>query len=260
MLATFGAQAGAGRARPAEAAAEAVPEDVLGRGAAVFQRTCAACHGQHAGGRPGTGVDAGPPIDDVEIAYVDLVLRTGRMPIAVREIGVRTERLTAADRVAVVAWMTDQFELPGTLPQPGTGDAGRGLDPFVEHCAACHGAGGTGGVAGGGTFVPPIDGRDPIVIAEAARVGPFAMPAFSQELLPDDTLDDVIAYLEEADTAPRSLLGLREVDEVGTGIAVVVLLGAALGLVHLVADRPGSETPGTGPPGAGPSGDGGGGP
>lgn len=210
-------------------------EDGLARGAALFQRDCAACHGTRAQGRPGDTVSAGPPIDDVPVALVDVMLRTGRMPIPAPELGVRTERLAPPDRQAVVAWMQEHFDLPGELPTPGHGQASRGLDPFVEHCAACHGAGGDGGVAGGGTTVPAIRGADPVVIAEAVRVGPVEMPPFSGALLDDATLDDIIAYLQVAEGGPRTLLGLRSVDEVATGAAVLVLLAAAVAMVHHAA-------------------------
>lgn len=227
-----------------DAAADA-RADELARGAAVFQRNCAACHGMRARGRPGDSVSAGPPIDDVEMAYVDLVLRTGRMPVAAPELGVRNERLSSEDRQAVVAWMTERFELEGELPSPSPGQAAEGLDPFVQHCAACHGAGGDGGVAGGGTFVPAITGTDPVTVAEAARVGPFAMPAFSESLLDDPTLDDIIAYLEAAEAQPSTLLGLREIDEVATGVAAAVLVAALLVLVRTVPqpDGDGEDAP-----------------
>lgn len=220
---------------PDGSAAEAATEDELARGAALFQRDCAACHGTRAQGRPGDTPSAGPPIDEVSVVLVDVMLRTGRMPIPAMELGVRTDRLAPEDREALVAWMHEHFDLPGELPTPGQGQASRGLDPFVEHCAACHGAGGDGGVAGGGTTVPAIRGADPMTIAEAVRVGPVEMPAFSEALVDDATLDDIIAYLQAADSGPRSLLGIRSVDEVATAAAVLVLLAATVALVHHVA-------------------------
>lgn len=96
-------------------------------------------------------------------------------------------------------------------------------------------------MAGGGTFVPSIRGQDPVVIAEATRVGPFEMPPFSDTLIDDGELADIISYLDEADTAPRTFLGLREVDAVGVAFAVVVLVTAAVGVLHLVSDRPGPD-------------------
>jgi ubiquinol-cytochrome c reductase cytochrome c subunit len=214
------------------------PDDAMvRRGAAVFQSTCAACHGTVAQGRSGTGVTAAPSLDDVPVAYVDLVLRTGVMPIAYPDLGVREEQLGDTDREAVVAWMRQRFALPGTIPQPGAGSAAGGLEPFVRHCAACHGVGGVGGVAGGGTFVPAIRGLDPVTIAEAARVGPFAMPAFSEEVLDDRAVEDIAAYLAHAEQGPRTLLGMREVDQVGTAVAGAVLVGALVLLLRVVAPR-----------------------
>lgn len=233
-----------GRLRGGDAALAQAGEpsdEMLDRGATVFQRTCAACHGMQAGGQPAAGDDAGPAIGDVDVARIDLVLRTGRMPIPSPRLGVRADHLDDADREAVVAWMRDRFELPGELPEPGVGQASRGLAPFVRNCAGCHGTGGSGGVAGGGTFVPSIRGHDPVAIAEATRVGPFEMPPFSDTLIDDGELADIISYLDEADTAPRTFLGLREVDAVGVAFAVVVLVAAAIGVLHLVSDRPGPD-------------------
>lgn len=214
---------------------DAVSGQELRRGAGLFQRTCAACHGMRGQGRPGAGVTAGPPIDDVEVAYVDLVLRTGRMPIAHREAGVREQRLGDRDRVAVTAWMREAFGLPGGIPTVVRGDAGAGLDHYVRHCAACHGAGGEGGVAGGATFVPGIRGSDALTVAEAVRVGPFAMPAFSEEILTPREVGDVVAYLDEAGSASRTLAGLHAVDPVATGIASLVLVAGVVGVVRGIA-------------------------
>lgn len=207
------------------------------RGGVVYHASCAACHGTSGTGGAGTGVAAGPAIDDVPVAAVDLVLRTGKMPIARPELGVLEDQLDDADREAVVAFMQDRFDLPGSLPRPGVGDASRGLDPFVRHCAACHGAAGAGGVAGGGTFVPDIAGRDPVTIVEALRVGPFEMPAFNEALIDDRTAADIAAYLDEANGAPATFLGLRELDPVGIAGASTVLVVAAAGLLRVLGRR-----------------------
>lgn len=236
-----GAASGAtgGEAPPAEPWED--PE--VRRGGAVFQATCAACHGTRAEGGRAPGRTGGPALTELPLPYVDLVLRTGRMPIAAPEVGVLTEELDDDDRAALVAWMRARFDLPGDLPDPGAGDAAAGLGPFVRHCAACHGAGGGGGVAGGGTVVPRVRGLDPVTIVEATRVGPFEMPAFSEEIIDDETLEDIAAYLVAADDAPWTFLGLREVDQVGAAVAGAVLLLAAVGLLRAVSrPRPERET------------------
>lgn len=214
---------------------------VVRHGAEVFQATCAACHGSDGTGRAGSGIDAGPSLVGLPVAAVDVVLRTGRMPIARPELGVRVDRLGDEDRESLLTWMRARLDLPGTIPRPGAGDATRGLEPFVRHCAACHGAGGTGGVAGGGTFVPAIAGVDPVTIVEAIRVGPFEMPAFSPAVLDDDTAADIAAYLMESGTGRRTLLGLDEIDPVGVAVAAAVLLAAAVAVLRAVANRPASQ-------------------
>lgn len=69
------------------------------------------------------------------------------------------------------------------------GDAANGEVLFAEHCAACHGEGGTGGSG------PELAGQ-PIPLAEARAqidAGGGAMPA---DLVTGSDLDDVMAYLD----------------------------------------------------------------
>lgn len=218
-------------------ASASAQEDLVRRGGVVFQTNCAACHGTEARGRAGTGSDAGPSLRDLPLPYVDLAVRTGRMPIAAPELGVLADRLDDEERVALVTWMAAELGLGGSIPEPGRGDAARGLEPFVRHCASCHGAGGVGGVAGGGTRVPAIAGADAVTIVEALRVGPGEMPAFSDALVDDETAADIAAYLDAADEAPRTALGLQEVDPVAAALAAVAVVVAALGVVRAVGHR-----------------------
>ena len=202
------------------------------QGGELFQANCAACHGPT--GQGGTGTEgeltAGPPLADVDIAYADMTMRTGRMPIADRSVGVYIEELTDEQREAIVAWMIERLAVPGEIPEVLEGDPGRGQELYARNCVACHGAGGAGGISGAGVTVPAIEGVDPVASVEATRVGPFEMPAFSEQVLDDQQASDIAAYLQAADDAPRTLLGMHEVDEV-TG----ALFAAGLVLLALVA-------------------------
>lgn len=229
---------GTAQATGTEGADPAVPalgDHELARGATLYQRNCAACHGQRGGGREGSGITAGPSVDTVDVALVDLMLRTGRMPIPHLPSGVRQDQLTDDDRRAVVGWMQQRFGLPGQIPTIGVGDPGRGLDVYVRHCVACHGATGAGGIAGGDTPVPELHGVDGIVLAEAVRTGPLAMPAFSEGVLDDEALADVFAYLGEVDQAPRTPAGLREINPVASALATIALITALVALLRGVA-------------------------
>jgi ubiquinol-cytochrome c reductase cytochrome c subunit len=221
----------------ASAGAQELDDEELRRGAGIYQANCAACHGTVAEGGPGTtDATSGPPLDEVSIAYVDMVLRTGRMPFPDRATGVLREELEDGEREALVAWMTERFDLPGEIPEVGDGEAARGQELYVRNCAACHGAAGGGGISGAGVTVPPVSGLDPVATVEAIRVGPFEMPGFSEQVLDEQQVADIAAFVEAADEEGGTLLGLHEIDEVVGALFAGGL--ALLGLVVLlVTDR-----------------------
>lgn len=210
------------------------------RGDQIYARTCARCHGpdaQGGTGQGGTDLTAGPALHGLEAAYVDLLLRSGRMPITSPEHGVpQPERLEEREREAVVAFMTDRFGLRGGIPSIGVGDPARGRELYAIHCAACHGSTGSGGVSGQGTLVRAVVGLDRIAIAEAIRTGPFEMPRFAETVLNDDDVDDLATYVaDHMSTAPRTPLGLAEMNRVTMWGMAVALGAAALGLTVLAA-------------------------
>ncbi len=216
--------------------AEREPRDLETRGGEVFQANCAACHGTRGEGGAGDGVLAGPPIQGLDIAYVDLTVRTGRMPIALPAVGVHADQLDDEDREALLAYVRARFEVHGELPTVGLGDASRGQELYVRNCAACHGAAAGGGISGASVHVPQLVGVDGVAIHEATRVGPFEMPAFDEAVLSDDDIADIVGYLELVRSTPRSAIGLREVDRAMGGVLAAVL-GLSAGAVLLVVAR-----------------------
>lgn len=217
----------------ASAGAQPAPADIAGdvRGGELYQRWCAVCHAND-----GTGTDAGPPLVEMSIALVDLSMRTGAMPLTDENQGVRERTFTDAEREAALAYMVEQFGLEGAVAEPGLGDPTRGQDLYTVHCAACHGATGEGGVAGGGTPVPLARGAAPIELAQATRAGPFTMPPFSAEQITDDELDDIVAFLDDAPT--NSPLGVSDLNR-PTAFAWALLLGAlTLAACWWIAHRP----------------------
>ena len=236
MVLVWGALAGALHllmgSSPSSAEAVEADAETIQQGGELFQANCAACHGPTGQGGTGTGgeVTAGPSIADVDVAYSDMTMRTGRMPIADRDAGVYIEEFDDAQREAVLAWMQERLDVPGEIPEVLDGDPSRGQELYTRNCVACHGAGGAGGISGAGVTVPPVDGLDPVATFEATRVGPFEMPAFSEQVLDDQQVSDIAAYLESTGDAPSTLLGMHEVDEV-TG----ALFAGALALLAVVA-------------------------
>jgi ubiquinol-cytochrome c reductase cytochrome c subunit len=203
-------------------------------GGEIFQAACAACHGGRLEGGPGPGVLEGPEMTETDIAYVDLTMRTGRMPIVAREVGIYVDELTDEQREAVNAYLLAEFDLPGEIPTVGEGDAGRGQDLYIRNCAACHGASGDGGIAGAGNIAFPLTHLDGVAIKEGTRVGPFTMPAFDVAVLDDQQVDDIVAYLELASGVERSFVGVAEIDQVGEAlfaIGLALLAGLAVWVV-----------------------------
>lgn len=202
--------------------------DSQARGAALYQRFCAVCHAHDGTGVPGVG----PPIVGLSLAKVDLAMRTGRMPLEDPRRGVRERTFSPAERSAVTAYLADALELEGALPEPEVGDGAAGREVYASHCGQCHGGAGEGGLAGDGVEIPPVVGLDPVTIAASVREGPFTMPQFSEELISDEELADLIAFLDEDLHEPTSPLGLAHLSMFQTlgfvaVLAVVVLLVCA---------------------------------
>lgn len=222
---------------PPVAAQDAVDDqELFVRGGEVYQANCAACHGTRGEGRTGEGVLAGPTIRGLDLAYVDLTVRTGRMPIAEPSVGVRADELSDADREAMSFYVAEAFDLPGEIVTVSSGDASRGQEIYVRNCAACHGAAAGGGISGANVWVPPLVDLDGVAIHQATRVGPFEMPAFDAAVISDTDIDDMIGYLDIVAATPRTAAGVREVDQL-TGGMFAVALALAAGVVVLVVAR-----------------------
>lgn len=224
------------RASSAPAQPDEEPEADLALGGELYSAWCVHCHGSGGGGGLGEGVESGPPVDDVDVRYVDMTLRTGRMPILEPEAGIISEPdFSDHERESLVAWMREEFDLPGELPVLTAGDVGNGGDLYATHCAACHGGGGVGGVAGGGATVRQVKGLDPEAIVEAMRVGPFEMPVFSEAQLSDEEAEDIASYVEFLSEEDRTPLGLGEVHRVTAAGLLVPLMIAVVGAVLFAA-------------------------
>jgi cytochrome c553 len=76
----------------------------------------------------------------------------------------------------------------------------RGGSAFVRSCAACHGFGGVGGTApalkGVGKRLSATELAAQIRAPRKTAAGAAAMPAFDARVMPDEMLNDVVAFLE----------------------------------------------------------------
>ncbi|MGY2002474.1 c-type cytochrome [Blastococcus sp. SYSU DS1024] len=237
-------------AAPVEAAPAPAATEEIQDGGTVYQRYCGICHNNDGSGIPGTGVEAGPDLRGLPVAYVDLVIRTGRMPILHREVGAVEEQLSEQQREAVVAWMADEFDLEGGIPEVADGDPGRGQPLWLTNCAPCHSAAGNGGISADGTVAPEVTGIDPTGIVEALRVGPFEMPRFGDEVLSEQDAADIAAYVQDLSDAETTPLGLSDVSRVYggafTGLIALAMAGALVLVVRTgrrSAPEPAGSTP-----------------
>jgi ubiquinol-cytochrome c reductase cytochrome c subunit len=215
--------AGSGAPRPAPLQADVAVD----QGRLLFLQTCASCHGADGG-----GTQLAPSLKDAGAAAWDFYLRTGRMPLsapgqpAFRQV----QDLTPEQITWLVAFgrtISTGPEIPTVVVDAASLTAGREL--YINNCAACHGATGSGGSIGGGAFAPTLIGRSPTIVAEAALVGPGPMPRFDWS---EQQLSEVAAYVGYLGHAPspggQPLGGYGPVPEgfvavvIGLGLLVVV--------------------------------------
>lgn len=180
-------------------------------GSRLYTQQCARCHGP-----AGRGGDLAPSLHGIEVARLDLVLRTNRMPPANQE-GEGRGNIDWSDeqRADLLAYTAEEFDVTGSLPDPEPGDPSVGRELFAENCAACHTQTGGGGVAGAGALTPSVTGLEPVTIAEAIRIGPFQMPQFGERQVSDEGLGHIAAYLEfVSEEHGTPLFGLVELNPV----------------------------------------------
>jgi len=167
------------------------------RGRELYLTGCQSCHGFAARGIPGTA----PSLHGVGAASADFYLSTGRMPLDDPHAQPdRTEpaydRQSIADLVAYIGSLggpaVPQVDLVG-----GRLNLAEGQRLFTENCAACHQIVGRGGVMAG-AFVPTLLEATPRQVVEAARVGPYVMPRFSEAQLSDRELASIARYVQYA--------------------------------------------------------------
>ena len=210
-------------------------------GQALFQQSCASCHGVYADGNPAVGTPGSyPSLIGDSPASVDFWIQTGRMPAAnPRNIEAirKQQRLTPAMAHAIALWITTLSANPAYpyIPTVNLKNAyvGDGQALFALNCAACHTITGNGDAIDFGQFAPSIRHVQAQQIAEAIRTGPGAMPRFSGNLT-DAQVRDIVAYVSEYIDHPRDpggfgLGGLGPVAEGFIGLAIGVGILALAG-------------------------------
>lgn len=208
------------------------------------------CHGVR-----GKGSFQAPPIDQSGTAAVDFMVRTGRMPIPFGRFDSgslaqgeppaasqrREPKYDEAQIDALVEYTSGFVSGPEAPESPDlTGaDLSRGGELYRLNCAACHQMAGRGGALAYGTVAPPLWPATPLEVVEAVRTGPGTMPDFSHDVLDDEELRDVTAYVAYLDDPrDRGGLALWHLGPVPEGLlAWVVGIGGALVLIRWLGQR-----------------------
>jgi quinol---cytochrome-c reductase cytochrome c subunit len=165
------------------------------RGRELFRTGCASCHGADARGIPGKA----PNLHGAGAAAADFYLSTGRMPLD--ESKTQPDRTEPAYGPQAIADLVAYVGSLGGPSRPSVdfepAGVARGQRLFTENCAACHQIVGRGGVMAG-AFVPTLLKATPRQIVEAARIGPYVMPKFSEQQLSEGELASIVRYIQYA--------------------------------------------------------------
>ncbi len=228
-------------------AASPAPSQTTGNdvaaGAALFQQSCATCHGaQGQGVKNANGSQVGPNIQNMGAAAADFVLRTGRMPLAdPGQPMVRSKPAFTPDQIRqLVAYVASLGNGPAIPSVDVTGaDLSRGRALFTANCAACHAPTGARDAVGGGVNAPALGQATALDVAEAMRIGPPPMPVFGANSFSQQDVNDIAAYVEYLRNNPSpGGLAIGEIGPVPEGfVAFVVGLTIVLLIIRFVGRR-----------------------
>jgi ubiquinol-cytochrome c reductase cytochrome c subunit len=168
-------------------------------GRALYQESCASCHGSAGQGGVVEGRVA-PALVGRGAARIDFWLSTGRMPLATPTAQAirKPPAFTAAQRAAIVAYVESLGSGGPAIPAVDLAHASLvdGGELYRMNCAACHQAAGIGGALSYGAFAPSVHSATPVQVAEAIRTGPGNMPVFGEDTLTDQQVNDIVRYVE----------------------------------------------------------------
>ena len=217
--------------------APAAPAAAQPDGRALYREGCASCHGDDARGTPGQA----PSLLRVGAQAADFYLDTGRMPLAdPHDEPVRSPpAYTARERRALTAYI-GSLGGPPVPPSvdPARGDLSDGQELFTSHCAGCHQAMAQGGVVPG-AVAPSLQQATPTQIAEAVRVGPSLMPAFTERDIDQRQLDSITRYVLSTRHPPnRGGWAIGNLGPIPEGMIAWLLAGSVLLLIlRLLGER-----------------------
>lgn len=225
---------------------DAERENLLDIGASTYGRACALCHGEQGRGLDQDGPAGGPSLMGVGAASVDFYLRTGRMPLDNQNARVvrrepQFEEAVIRGLVAYVTSLSDEEgpEIP-TLGDLSEADLSEGLSLYTSNCAACHGPTAAGIAVGQNDISSTLDVVEPVQVAEAVRIGPGVMPRFSSDVITDEDLEALTAWV--VDLRDRAAPGGASIGRSGPVTEGLVAWVVGMGLLGLVMYLLGQKT------------------
>ncbi len=212
------------------------PSALLAQGHALFDSSCASCHGLNARGIRGRA----PSLHGVGALAADFYLQTGRMPLPrPKAQPLRTSPAFPQGKIRALIAYVASFGGPG-IPTvtPGQGSLAEGQRLFGLDCAGCHTIQGQGGIVTG-AIVPSLNEATPTQIGEAVRIGPYVMPRFGEGELTDAQVNSLARYIQSVQH-PDDLggWGIGRIGPIPEGMVAWLLAAAALLLIaRLLGER-----------------------
>jgi len=201
LLVVGGGYAAVSSTAPAEAAIGSQTQ--VEEGKRFYLEGCSSCHGMEAQGSAN-----GPSLIGVGAASVHFQVATGRMPLAApgAQAPAKEDIYTEEEILAMAAYVASLAPGPA-IPSAeqidfADADIAEGGVLFRINCAQCHQAAGGGGALTQGKYAPSLMQATPREIYEAMLTGPQNMPIFSDETLPTEEKQAIIAYIDSLQNAP----------------------------------------------------------
>lgn len=225
------------QAPAARVAASAPGGNLAAQGRGLFVDGCASCHGLDAGGIAGRA----PSLRGVGAESADFYLSTGRMPLNnPHDAPVRVKPgYTKPQRTAIVAYVASLGGPGVPAVDPAHGSLSVGQKAFTTHCAGCHQVLARGGIATPAAVAPSLQQASATQVAEAVRIGPYLMPAFSEHQIDQHSLDSIARYvLWTRNPDDAGGWGIGNIGPIPEGMVAWFLALAALVIVaRLIGER-----------------------
>ncbi|HUC37082.1 MAG TPA: c-type cytochrome [Acidimicrobiales bacterium] len=220
-----------------------LPSSYVAPGEALFESTCASCHGTDA-----LGSAVGPPLQGLGPATIDFWVSTGRMPLAdpAKEPIEKPARFDRTQTLEIAAFVSSLAPtspaFPSGVPSVDTANANlpEGNSLFVLNCAGCHTITGAGDALANGASAPSLHKATSTQVAEAIRTGPGNMPHFGLGNLSNSQVADIVAYVTKVIQHPNNRGGvfLGGIGPVAEGfVGLLIGVGGLMLVAYWIGDR-----------------------